>query len=213
MKARVALPAVAAYAALLLLTGLFPTAFPRIILPVAPALVHALDGSVRIDRSGIDATGITFSVTSSKLSMFTTMQGSPAPAYGFRCTHHARLINIYPCIAFSILVAWPMILRRKLAALATCAVCLVAFVALDVATVTVWAAAEYFSVAWQQVHESIAATPGNVDSMDAVRRQFDRLTLLKSFFSTGGRQFLAVLAAGLGALAAGPSRTRSPSPV
>jgi hypothetical protein len=51
----------------------------------------------------------------------------------------------------------------------------------------------------------IPSTDGNVAAYESIGREVERLTLAKSFLSTGGRQFLAVL---ICLLSAGPFAMR-----
>lgn len=200
------------YLALLGLIHAFPTFVPRCAAVMIPTFVRVLDSDYEAGAIEISDESIVMDMASRKFEQFTTVQGTPGPAFSYNPRIQAEVLNPYPIIVFTLLLAWPMALRLRLISLCFAVVLVPLVCGLDLAAVALWWGSEWLSDAWLQIRNTIPATPENLSQLAAMGEYQKKMDWIDWAVSTC-RPFFALLTAGL---SAGPGilvlRTRrSPS--
>jgi len=178
---------------LFVLMGCFPAAFPAMFRPALAPLTALLDRDYALTEVRVEPAQLSIRASCAKLRRFRSLDGSGGPVLNFTALHHLPLLNTYPALVFALLLAWPMRLRRKWPTFLLALPLLVLAASLDTVVMLLWTGGESCATAWKQVGANFPATAGNAAVFDELQRQFDRLSVLKSFLSTGGRQFLGLV--------------------
>lgn len=200
---------VIAYIALFLLTLAFPTAYARAFSPVLEWISTRAPGETRIRSLQLGPQAIHVEAESGLLRHFLTAESQPGQPFAVTSDLFINAVNVYPIVVFSLLASWPMKWKRRiLAALVSVPLVLLAGV-LDTWLLVQWSGAEAFAKGWYSVASMFPTTPGNAEAGQRVQESFDQLRAMKTFVSTGGRQFFSVLIAVLSVAASSVSGHRS----
>lgn len=185
----------AVFIVIFMLLSIRPALFSDILRGSLALIVHALDPEYRLDRIGQDNIHLKMEGMSFVLNRVTMTTGSQGPEYGFTAKHLFSVINVYPLIILTVIAAWPMSWRRRGCALGIGLILAAAAAALDCAVMFFWCGRELYDDVWRMIAPHVSHSAGNDAATAMIGREFARLKVIKSFFSTGGRQFLTVLLA------------------
>jgi len=184
----------ASFLALLLLASAAPTLFFTICRPLVVPLAMGLDSDYEEIVLRSDGRSVIMEATCAKLGRFHSAGGQAGPSFRFDSYHLLQAVEVYPLLILALLTAWPLAWRGKALAMALGFLLAVVAAAFDLAVVLLWSGSQHCSEVWAMTGNSFPATPENLAAFAALQREISRLTILKSFLSTGGRQFLSLVA-------------------
>jgi len=182
-----------AYLVVMALLVCFPRLYPAGVAFLLRLGTGWLETTYAFEELDYDDRSISFRVTSSRLTRLTAAQREAGPRYSFEGYHHARALNVYPLVVFSLLWALPMPHPRRLAAMAVAVPLLLLAGTADTYLMVHWLGAESFLQVLASISTQIPDVPANTEALKVMEREFARLKTLKSFVSTGGRQFVAII--------------------
>lgn len=194
---RIVLKLLITFLALQALVLVFPRAFPALVLRILPAVAFVSDQDYTLQGTTLSNRSMGFEVKSLKLSHFHTTEGLPGPAVIFEGFHQNSAINIYPVLVLAVLCVLPGSGLRKAGALGLGCFWVLLLGLFDCSVALHWLGAEFLESSFAEVRRIIPRTSENVAAFRELEGGIERLTLVKSFLSTGGRQFLSLLAVGL----------------
>lgn len=183
---------VVAYVLLSVFVHVFPSAYPRLLAPLLSCGAGVISRTYDVEKVAVSNGDLQVKATTSQLARF-NKDGMPGPTITFDATLKGRVVNIYPVMVLALVVAWPGLswrARGKALGLAVLLLLLVGFV--DLYILSRWQSAQ--AVTSYIPSMQIPSTPENLAAYESIKAHVDRLKVAKSFLSTGGRQFMAVLA-------------------
>lgn len=187
----------AVFVALQALVLVFPKAFPSLVTRALPAVAFLSDDDYTLMGTTLTRRNMGFEVKSLKLSHFHTMEGLPGPTVIFEGFHQNSAINIYPVMVLTVLFVLPGALIRKAWALGLGCLWVLLLGLFDCSVALHWLGAEFLQTSFAEARAILPGSPENLTVFKGFEKDIERLTLVKSFLSTGGRQFLSVLAVGM----------------
>ncbi len=194
-----------AYIILLTASLIAPALLPSIIAATLPGLSglspHYRIQSVQVGREIID-----FKIENRDFTRLNGPGGRPGPTVSVDGSHQTSAVNVYPVTTFALVIGLAMSPRRLVRAMGIAAACVCVLMAIDCLVMAAWISTKATMQAAPQVLSAMPQTDANREAVLAIAAGQDRLTWLKSFISTGGRQFLSFISAGIALLASGAVR-------
>ena len=194
--------------AVLAILNFLPRVYPTACAALLPAVVDAGPEAFGLRDVEVSSSEITMQASSTGLSGITLSGGQPAPGFDYTTTFGIQNIHIYPVIALGLLMGWPLSLRSRLVGLVVAVPLLILAGTLDAYAAMLWAGAGMTGRVWSQIGAQAVVTPENQLAFEVIKAGLARIGYVASFFSNGGRAFLAcmVFAISLAPAIATPSR-------
>ncbi len=209
---RAAIPGLLALVITSTAVTLFPSAYPGSLAATLRLLSHHLDPDFSIVSMQQTDEMLDADILIKKLEHFTDINGQPGRSAILSFKFGYIIYNIYPILVLTILASIPMGWKPRLLLLGIG--CLLVFVIgmIDMTTIYFWMGNKGMAELQAVTRFMIGSTPENRVLFDAFQADIKRLTLIKSFISTGGRQFMAVAAVGFSLLIFWPFRKVGTTP-
>jgi hypothetical protein len=197
-----------AFVLLYVLVTAVPAAYPGVLVGLFERLPN-LNGDTFLEEVTLDGTEGHFQIRTKMLQGFLGPDGKPGPEIELVYDFDLSVYNAYPLMVLTMLASIPYSIRRRLLLLGYGMLALVVIGLLDLAVIWLWMRAEGMALAAQDSGFFIADIGTNRVVFEEMQRWMDRVTVLKSFLSTGGRQLLAALAVGVCVVAVYPFSSRA----
>jgi hypothetical protein len=172
-----------------------PSPLPFLATAAIDTWADVVDADYRFDSYAVSRGRVQAHARTATLTHF-SVNGAPGPEMDFDATMDARVLNLYPVIAFALLFAFPARRRRDQArAIIACAVLVAVAATFDLYVANQMQHARTLQGLLSGILPGLYATPENMAARDALLAWLERVKTLQAFLNTGGRLFLAILAA------------------